>query len=149
MGAFGSLIYAAFGAKTENISTLNLPHNSIFRQIVPPLVTAVCILSIPLNPWIMYQMYEPYISWSVWPRVRKWQKNMSRTIVMILMVLLTWLGGDQLQNFLALVGGYGCSNLAIIVPSLLHIRICKPTGIVLAADLAAVGIGIMIMAASV
>jgi len=145
---FGLLIYAAFGANTENVSTLNLPRNSVFSRIVPPLVTLVCISSIPLNAWITYQMYEPYIAWSVWPRVRKWQKNASRTVVMVLMCLLTWLGGDQLQNILALVGGYGCSNLAIIVPSLLHIKICRPTGIVRAADLAAVGIGFVIVFAS-
>merc|ERR1712043_65754 len=41
---------------------------------------------------------------------------------------VTWLGGDQLQNFLALVGGFCCASLALIFPAMLNIAICKPRG---------------------
>merc|ERR1711972_1045827 len=70
--------------------------------------------------------YEPKFEWSSTLLVRKWQKNAGRSFFLFFSFVVTWLGGDQLQNFLALVGGVCCASLNLIIPAMLHILICKP-----------------------
>lgn len=122
----GCLFYLAFGGDTKDMATLNLPRGSFWGVALPSAFALVGLFTAPLNVFVICQMYERRLSWSPRPTVRKWQKNGVRALLCLMMFSLTWLGGEKLQNFLALVGGLGCSTLALILPPMLHTIICKP-----------------------
>lgn len=125
---FGCLTYLAFGAEVGSLATLNLPKGSAVGRVIPMLSVTIGLASFPLQAFVIYQTYEPKFKWSSKALTRKWQKNALRTLGLIFTFTVTWLGGEQLQNFLALVGGVCCASLALIFPSVLHIAICKPQG---------------------
>jgi proton-coupled amino acid transporter len=132
--AFGILTYYAFGSDTQSLASLNLPRQSFEGKAIPVTSIIIGLMSFPLQAFVIYQTYEPKITWSSNYHVRKWQKNAVRLGVLLFTITVTWLGGNQLQNFLALVGGFCCGSLALIFPSILHLKICKPTGIDLVCD---------------
>mmetsp|Transcript_21546 Transcript_21546/g.38622 ORF Transcript_21546/g.38622 Transcript_21546/m.38622 type:complete len:126 (+) Transcript_21546:2-379(+) len=113
-----------------------------------PLVSAIIgLASFPLQAFVIFQTYEPKVAWSSSYLTRKWQKNAGRSFMLIFTFLTVQVGGDKLQNFLALVGGFCCASLALIFPSVLHLRICSPTGWSRRADIftCAAGSSILVM----
>jgi len=144
----GVVFYCAYGEETADLATLNLPQHTVSRYVFPALFVIVGIVSQPVSFFVLAQVYEPSVQWSEASLARKWQKNFARTCVVLAVYSLTWLGGAQLQNFLALVGGLLGSNLAINVPVLLHLALCKPTGLAWAWDWATFVAGVAIMVCS-
>eukprot|EP00928_Gymnodinium_smaydae_P061803 TRINITY_DN4579_c0_g1_i5.p1 TRINITY_DN4579_c0_g1~~TRINITY_DN4579_c0_g1_i5.p1 ORF type:complete len:173 (-),score=29.97 TRINITY_DN4579_c0_g1_i5:121-639(-) len=144
---FGCLAYAAFGTEIGSLATLNLPKGSFAGRAVPGLSVLIGLTSFPLQAFVIYQTYEPKFKWSSSTECRKWQKNLVRILVLLFILTVTWLGGDELQNFLALVGGFCCASLALIFPSMLNIKICKPRGFALCLDIfiLVAGLGILIL----
>lgn len=145
---FGCIHYLSFGEDTASIATLNLVEGSMVGRLVPLAIVLAGLCRSPISLYILFQMYEPRIGWSPRAAIRTWQQNLGRTIVVLAVMGLTWAGGEQLQNILALVGGLGCSTLALIVPSALHITICKPRGAIRVLDalVFSIGIGVLILA---
>eukprot|EP00928_Gymnodinium_smaydae_P008894 TRINITY_DN1327_c0_g1_i1.p1 TRINITY_DN1327_c0_g1~~TRINITY_DN1327_c0_g1_i1.p1 ORF type:complete len:540 (+),score=73.06 TRINITY_DN1327_c0_g1_i1:78-1697(+) len=125
---FGWITYLAFGDEVASLASLNLPKGSFEGRAIPMISSLIGIASIPLQAFVIFQTYEPKVSWSSKYLVRKWQKNAGRSFLLLLSFVVTYLGGDSLQNFLALVGGFCCASLALIFPSALHISICQPRG---------------------
>lgn len=125
---FGVLTYYALGDEVASLATLNLPKDSFEGKAIPMVSVLIGLVTFPLQAFVIFQTYEPKLSWSTGYMVRKWQKNAARSFVLFFTVGITWLGGNELQNFLALVGGVCCASLALIFPSRLHMQICKPTG---------------------
>lgn len=146
---FGCLTYLALGDKVESLATLNLPKGSFEGRAIPAVSVLIGLTSFPLQAFVVYQTYEPKFKWSDSYLKRKWQKNLVRILVLLFIFTVTWLGGDQLQNFLALVGGFCCASLALIFPSALNIAICKPTGFWLCMDRFIFVAGVIIMCLSV
>merc|ERR1712217_567636 len=126
------------------MATLNLPPTSFRGKTLPSLYALVGIATNPINFFIIFQMYESRVSWSADPRIRAWQQNVLRILSLVAVMTLTWLGGEKLQNFLALVGGFGCATLALILPTALHVAICKPTGRVKVFDCTIFLVGVVI-----
>lgn len=146
--AFGFLFYSAFGEATADLATLNIPSDSLAGTAVPLLFSLVGMVTMPLNCMVIFQTYEPQCAWSQNALVRKWSKNAARIFICLSCYALTWLGGEELQNFLALVGGLLGCNLALNVPALLHLVVCKPSGWRKAVDLVTFTIGTLIMVVS-
>jgi len=146
--AFGVLFYTAFGSETKSVAMLNLPLHSIAGKILPGMFVLVGVVSIPIQSFMAFQIIEQGMKFSERSLVRKWQKNFSRSVILILVTLVTWLGGTQLENFLALVGGFGCSSLAMVVPALMHIRICKPSWLACIVDCFLVFVGFLVLVIS-
>jgi len=134
--AFGMLAYAAFGEEVASLASLNLPRGSVAGRAIPMISVLIGLVSFPLQAFVIFQTYEPKLSWSSSYRARKWQKNAGRALILLVTFTATWLGGDQLQNFLGLVGGFCCASLALIFPSLLHLAICRPAGLGYVSDVA-------------
>merc|ERR1711870_113955 len=116
------------------MATLNLPPGSFEGKMIPVISMLIGLASFPLQAFVIYQTYEPKFQWSSKHLVRKWSKNAMRSLVLLFIFTVTWLGGDQLQNFLALVGGFCCASLALIFPAMLNVVICKPQGFGLCFD---------------
>lgn len=146
--SFGMLFYCAFGEGTADLATLNLPKGTFAGKLFPLLFAMVGVVTMPINSFVTSQAYEPSFVWSETYRVRKWKKNAVRFTVVLSSFFLTWLGGSQLQNFLALVGGLLGANLSIIVPACLHLSICKPKGFVFFLDIALCVVGAFMMVLS-
>lgn len=146
--AFGFLFYSTFGDATAGLATLNLPQDSFGGVLVPLLFSLVGISSMPLNCMVLFQSYEPQVAWPQRAGVRKWSKNLVRVLICSAIFAITCLGGQELQNFLALVGGLLGCNLALCVPALLHLVICKPTGFWKVVDLVTFVVGTVIMVVS-
>jgi len=146
--SIGVVFYCAYGGDTASLATLNLPKHTVSSYIFPAVFVVVGVVTLPIPFFVMVQTYEPSIRWSEDYRTRKWQKNFARTLAALAIYSLTWLGGAQLQNFLGLVGGLLGSNLAIVVPCLLHLAICKPAGVARCCDRATCAVGVAMMACS-
>mmetsp|Transcript_72413 Transcript_72413/g.143576 ORF Transcript_72413/g.143576 Transcript_72413/m.143576 type:complete len:420 (-) Transcript_72413:48-1307(-) len=144
----GYATYLAFGDETQAIALLNLPQGSIAGYVLPGLYAVSGALTIPINNFVVCLSYEPLVSWPSETLKRKWLKNLGRFALVSSIFAVTWLGGAQLQNFLGLVGGVLGMLLALVVPCLLHLSICKPAGLSRIFDYVTVVIGVQIMATS-
>lgn len=131
---FGMLAYTTLGTHVASMVSLNLSRDTFVGKAIPMTSVVIGLASIPLQAFVVFQTYEPKLTWSQTRLVRTWQKNIARSSFLMFSVFMTWLGGDQLQNFLALVGGVCCASLALIFPSILYIYICKPRGLALVLD---------------
>jgi len=143
--SFGFIFYLAFGSQTAPLATLNLPHASLAGYVIPSFFALVGVVTMPINFFIVFLSYEPLFIWSRNPLARKWSKNVVRLLIVLVTYFVTWLGGAQLQNFLALVGGVFGVNLSLMVPSCLHLSICKPKGIARVGDLVTVGVSVLMI----
>jgi len=125
--------------------SLNLPEGSLEGRLIPATSVIIGLVSFPLQAFVVFQTYEPKLKWSGSPTAKMWQKNFGRAAVLVFTVGITWLGGDKLNNFLALVGGVCCASLALIFPSMLNLVICKPTGVAFLMDVVILLSGIAVL----
>jgi len=142
---FGCLTYAALGDGVASMVSLNLRQGSYEGQLIPATSVIIGLVSFPLQAFVVFQTYEPRITWAGTDTAKMWKKNVGRAGVLLFTVGTTWLGGDQLQNFLALVGGVCCASLALIFPSMLNLTICKPCGVWWVVDVVILIAGIAVL----
>ncbi|KAK3327210.1 transmembrane amino acid transporter protein-domain-containing protein [Cercophora scortea] len=120
----GAVSYAAYGSKTETVVLLNLPQDNKLVNGVQFLYSLAILLSTPLQIFPAIRItenalftksgkYNPYI---------KWQKNVYRFFIVVLCAVIAWLGADNLDKFVALVGNFACIPLVYIYPPMLHYR---------------------------
>ncbi|KAK9777896.1 putative Amino acid transporter transmembrane domain-containing protein [Seiridium cardinale] len=120
----GAVSYAAYGSKTETVVLLNLPQDNKLVNGVQFLYSLAILLSTPLQIFPAIKItenalftksgkYNPYI---------KWQKNGFRFFVVFVCAFIAWVGADNLDKFVALVGNFACIPLVFIYPAMLHYR---------------------------
>ncbi|KAI0138849.1 vacuolar amino acid transporter 3 [Pestalotiopsis sp. NC0098] len=120
----GAVSYAAYGSKTETVVLLNLPQDNKLVNGVQFLYSLAILLSTPLQIFPAIKItenalftksgkYNPYI---------KWQKNIYRFFVVFVCAFIAWVGADNLDKFVALVGNFACIPLVFIYPALLHYK---------------------------
>jgi len=66
---------------------------------------------------------------------RKWSKNISRAIVCGGAALVALSLGENLENFLGLMGALLCSPLALTIPAALHLKVLAETPLVKLLDI--------------
>ncbi|QLL33474.1 hypothetical protein HG536_0E03850 [Torulaspora globosa] len=146
------LCYAAFGSKVEVVVLLNFPQDSAFTKSSQLLYALAILLSTPLQLFPAIRILE---NWSFPtnasgkhnPRI-KWLKNYFRAAIVILTSLVAWIGANDLDKFVSLVGSVACVPLIYVYPPLLHFKAFKDRGaskLSLVADLSIAAIGILIM----
>ncbi len=52
-----------------------------------------------------------------------WRRNLFRAAVVAVTLLVAYLGSEQLDNFVSLIGCFCCTPLAFIYPSLFHVKL--------------------------
>ncbi|KAK4138711.1 hypothetical protein BT67DRAFT_438026 [Trichocladium antarcticum] len=120
----GAVSYAAYGSKTETVVLLNLPQDDKMVNSVQFLYSLAILLSTPLQIFPAIRItenalftksgkYNPYI---------KWQKNAFRFLVVAVCAVVAWIGADNLDKFVALVGNFACIPLVYIYPPMLHLK---------------------------
>ncbi|DBA00294.1 TPA: hypothetical protein N0F65_001489 [Lagenidium giganteum] len=123
---FAGVVYAAFGNLTESVVTLNLPDASKSSATVAVQVTysIALVLTYPLMLYPVITILEGYLFRSI--RIKgfwKWQKNAFRFALVCLTAFISYFGKEQLDNFVALIGGFCSVPLAFIYPCVFHSRL--------------------------
>jgi proton-coupled amino acid transporter len=120
--SMGALSYAAYGSKTETVVILNMPQDSKFVNSVQFIYSLAILLSTPLQFFPAIEITSkaifsktgknnPYI---------KWKKNVYRFFMVVICAAIAWLGADDLDKFVAVVGSFACIPLVYIYPVCFH-----------------------------
>lgn len=104
----GLLCYSAFGDSVKIVILLNFPRDSAMTATVQLLYALAILLSTPLQLFPIIRILETSIfpkdaSGKYNPRV-KWMKNYFRVAIVLLNMLIAWLGANDLDKFVSLVG---------------------------------------------
>ncbi|TYZ65282.1 hypothetical protein PybrP1_013189 [[Pythium] brassicae (nom. inval.)] len=123
---FAGVVYAAFGQDTQSVVTLNLPAASTSSATVAVQLTysLALVLTYPLMLYPVVKILESYVF--AHRRVKgywRWQKNAFRFALVCLTAAIAYFGKDQLDNFVALIGGFCSVPLAFIYPCLFHSKL--------------------------
>ncbi|KAF1995182.1 amino acid transporter-like protein [Amniculicola lignicola CBS 123094] len=122
--SMGALSYAAYGSKTKTVIILNMPQDNKFVNGVQFIYSLAILLSTPLQIYPAIEItsqqlfsrtgkYNPYI---------KWKKNFFRFFMVMVCALLAWVGANDLDKFVSLVGSFACIPLVYIYPPMLHYK---------------------------
>ncbi|KAF2262538.1 hypothetical protein CC78DRAFT_569703 [Lojkania enalia] len=134
--SMGALSYAAYGSKTKTVVILNMPQDNKFVNGVQFIYSLAILLSTPLQIYPAIEItsqqlfsrtgkYNPYI---------KWKKNFFRFFMVAICALLAWVGANDLDKFVSLVGSFACIPLVYIYPPMLHYKAVARTSIARAWD---------------
>ncbi|KAK9712934.1 hypothetical protein K7432_006824 [Basidiobolus ranarum] len=145
----GAISYAAFGSSTDTIILLNMPANQPTTKVVQLCYVMAILLTLPLMIFPATKILEGAVFSSRSGRkstMVKWEKNLFRAMLCVCLALIAWGGASNLDNFVSLIGGFGCIPLLFIYPSMFHLKTCAKsiwtkTGDIL---LALFGFGVMI-----
>lgn len=122
--SMGALSYAAFGSQTKTVIILNLPQDNKFVNGVQFIYSLAILFSTPLQIYPAIEItsqqlfsrtgkYNPYV---------KWKKNCFRFLMVAFCATVAWLGANDLDKFVSLVGSFACIPLVYIYPPMLHYR---------------------------
>ncbi|KAI9094428.1 transmembrane amino acid transporter protein-domain-containing protein [Phlyctochytrium arcticum] len=143
----GVMGYLTFGAKVETVVFRNLPKQP-HTQFLQFVYTLAIMLSFPLTVYPTIRITEHGLFGlrdGKTSNVVKWQKNMYRTVLIFTLGGVAWLGSDNLDKFVSLVGCFACIPLSFIYPSLFHSHIATSKWVRIK-DMALVGFGFAAMA---
>lgn len=125
----GVLSYATFGSSVQTVVFSNLPRNSHFVQVVQALYSVAILLSMPLQLFPALSILELGLfkrsgkyDWHT-----KMSKNAFRFCVVLFCMMCAWLGANDLDKFVSLIGSVACVPLCFVYPPLLHLRACATT----------------------
>ncbi|SCV99525.1 LAFE_0A05072g1_1 [Lachancea fermentati] len=122
----GLLCYSAFGSSVKTVILLNFPEDSILTASVELLYALAIMLSTPLQLFPTIRILETSLfpknaSGKHNPRV-KWMKNYFRVAIVLANMFIAWIGANDLDKFVSLVGSFACIPLIYIYPPLLHYK---------------------------
>ena len=114
----GALSYAAYGSTTKTVILLNLPQDDKFVNAVQFLYSLAILLSTPLQlfPAIRIMENELFTKSGKFNRSIKWSKNIFRFCLVMFCALVAWIGANDLDKFVALVGSFACVPLVYVYP---------------------------------
>lgn len=120
----GSLSYMTFGESVEAVVLLNLPNQSAWTMLVQILYSVAILFSMPLQLFPAVKIMEEMMFTRSGREHKsvKWQKNMFRTLTVLVIALIAIFGADQLDNVVSLVGSFCLVPLSFIYPSSMHLR---------------------------
>jgi proton-coupled amino acid transporter len=116
--SMGALSYAAYGSKTKTVVILNMPQDSKFVNAVQFIYSLAILLSTPLQFFPAIEI----TSKAIFSRTGKnnpwikWKKNIYRFFMVVICAAIAWVGADDLDKFVALVGSFACIPLVYIYP---------------------------------
>lgn len=148
----GLLCYSAFGSSVETVILLNFPRKSAMTASVQLLYALAIMLSTPLQLFPIIRILETSIfpknaSGKYNPRV-KWMKNYFRIGIVLANMLIAWLGANDLDKFVSIVGSFACIPLIYIYPPMLHYKAFSNGGgskLSLGCDVAIASFGVAVM----
>lgn len=146
----GLICYSAFGANVETVILLNFPSTSVFANSVQFMYAAAILLSTPLQLFpaikiLENKVFPRHASGKFDPRV-KWLKNYFRGLIVLITVTIAWIGANDLDKFVSLIGSFACIPLIYIYPPLFHFKVFQHSFWSRVVDLVILVFGAAIMA---
>lgn len=116
--SFPTLSYAAYGSATKTVIILNMPQDNKLVNGVQFIYSLAILLSTPLQIYpaieiTSQQLFSRTGKYNPWI---KWKKNIFRFFMVLICALIAWLGANDLDKFVALVGSFACVPLVYIYP---------------------------------
>eukprot|EP00123_Amoebidium_parasiticum_P000899 comp11822_c0_seq1/m.6445 comp11822_c0_seq1/g.6445 ORF comp11822_c0_seq1/g.6445 comp11822_c0_seq1/m.6445 type:complete len:603 (-) comp11822_c0_seq1:17-1825(-) len=127
MATFGTLSYFTFGDQTASIITLNLGEGPEDNIVVSTIKLAYCVAIIFTFPLMMFpncKIVERKLFKHERHSGRKWSKNVTRLLLVLICFCIAVVGSDQVDSFVSIVGALCCTPLAFIFPAIFHWKIC-------------------------
>eukprot|EP00736_Rhodelphis_marinus_P001903 Rmarinus@m.2733 len=117
--SFSALNYAAYGGEVKGPVTLNMPHGSTF---VSTLQLLYCFALVCTYPLMLYPVVVILESALISPKDsnQQWKKNVFRTGLVTITAVISLVGRDSFDIFIAFIGSFCCIPLAFIYPALFH-----------------------------
>ncbi|KAJ2263207.1 hypothetical protein GGI01_000944 [Coemansia sp. RSA 376] len=145
--AVGSLSYLTFGEKVEAVVLLNLPNQSAWTMLVQMLYSVAILFSMPLQLFPAVKIMEAMMFTRSGREHKsiKWQKNIFRTAMALLIALIAVFGADQLDNVVSLVGSFCLVPLSFIYPASMHLKLMADTRWMRVKDSVLIIIGVVAM----
>ena len=116
--SMGALAYAAYGSKTETVIILNMNQENKFVNGLQFIYSLAILLSTPMQifPAITIMEKGLFTSSGKYSKGIKWQKNIFRFAVVMVSSFIAWVGANDLDKFVALVGSFACIPLVYVYP---------------------------------
>lgn len=120
---FSEYCVCAYGdTLTLPLITASLPQDAWESWVILFLFCLNLTFTYPLVIYPANNIVESYL-FKGWPKSpkRQWCKNLSRTLMVVLTIVMGLLLWDSLDKFLSLLGGLACTPIAFILPTLFYI----------------------------
>lgn len=122
MISIGTLSYAAFGSHTKTVILSNMGQDNKFVNGVQFIYSVAILLSTPLQIYpaieiTSQQLFSRTGKYNPWI---KWKKNVFRFFMVMLCAMIAWLGANDLDKFVSIVGSFACIPLVYIYPVSIH-----------------------------
>lgn len=117
--SMGALAYWAFGSKTETVIILNMPQDNKFVNGLQFIYSLAILLSTPMQIFPAITIMEKGLFKKRSGKFSsgvKWRKNIFRFCVVMAAAFIAWVGANDLDKFVALVGSFACIPLVYIYP---------------------------------
>ena len=147
--------YLAYGSDIDTVILSNLPQSNIAVNLIQLFYSLAIMLSTPLQLFPAIKIIEGRISplilrifrddsatggrvaeneegktitspgkknWKI-----KWTKNLVRSIIVAVIVLIAYCEVDSLDRVVAIIGSFCCLPLVYVIPPMLHLRCCAAT----------------------
>jgi len=120
----GALSYAAYGSSTKTVILLNMPQDDKLVNAVQFIYSLAILLSTPLQIYpaieiTSQQLFSRTGKYNPWI---KWKKNLFRFFMVALCAVIAWLGANDLDKFVSLVGSFACIPLVYMYPPMMHYK---------------------------
>ncbi|KAJ8611567.1 hypothetical protein MRB53_037870 [Persea americana] len=117
--SMGALSYAAYGSKTETVIILNMPQDNKVVNGVQFIYSLAILLSTPMQIFPAITILEKgiFTKSGKYSKNVKWLKNGFRFLVVMGSAMIAWVGANDLDKFVALVGSFACIPLVYIYPA--------------------------------
>ncbi|KAI8074042.1 transmembrane amino acid transporter protein-domain-containing protein [Gongronella butleri] len=145
----GSISYIAYGDRIQAAVIYNFPPGNPLTMAVQLMYSIAVILSIPLMLFPAIKITESCLFYKcpsgTQSQAVKWGKNLFRCALTFLCAATAqFVGGDNLDKFVALVGSVACIPLCYVFPGMFHWKIAQKTSDkILDMALVALGVGLM------
>lgn len=144
----GALSYAAYGSKTKTVILLNMPQDDKLVNGVQFIYSLAILLSTPLQIYpaieiTSQQLFSKTGKYNPWI---KWQKNLFRFFMVVLCAAIAWLGANDLDKFVSIVGSFACIPLVYIYAPMMHYKVVAKGWMKKAGDVVLVIFGFVFMA---
>ena len=118
MISIGALSYAAYGSHTKTVVLSNMRQDNKLVNGVQFIYSVAILLSTPLQIYpaieiTSQQLFSRTGKYNPWI---KWKKNVFRFFMVMLCAMIAWLGANDLDKFVSIVGSFACIPLVYIYP---------------------------------
>ncbi|AMD19691.1 HCL460Cp [Eremothecium sinecaudum] len=144
--SIGTIGYLAYGIHIENVILLNLSQTDLTVNLIQFFYSMAILLSTPLQLFPVIAIIEnkvfpkftkiyvkphDYSTYNLIPNTGrlswrvKWTKNLIRSIIVSTVILISYLGAENFDLFVSIVGCFACVPLVYMYPPMLHLQSCS------------------------